>query len=82
MLLYDGPGLISEMKIVLTFLKDEEDHNVAQFHKEEHSICDVASKSTAEKTKIPICKIRVGLVPLRNVKAVTHKVNTRRNISS
>jgi hypothetical protein len=41
---------------------------------------DVGSTSTAEKMKVPISKVQLGLVPLPNVKAATEKVDARSNI--
>jgi hypothetical protein len=40
----------------------------------------LASTSTAEKTKAPINKVRVGMVPLPDAKAVTAKLVTRSNM--
>jgi hypothetical protein len=41
--------------------------------RELRKICDVASMSIAGKMDVPIRKVRVALVPLPNVKAVTER---------
>jgi hypothetical protein len=43
--------------------------------REPRKICDIPSMSTADKMKVSISKVRVALVPLPNVKAVTAKIN-------
>jgi hypothetical protein len=47
---------------------------------EPRKTCNVGSKTRAEKMKVPMSKVQLGMVPLSNVQAATAKVDARRNI--